>query len=362
MIQRPASGDAYLTKLADTVNAMSQHLQPTPVGWAINGTSIAVKLFASSSAPVVRVHVQSSATGEGGAIYDPVNFTEQQTIDCREGLLQDAVIAGVNPKEVYTIFLIPIQYDLSGTEVVYDGGGGRPDRMAVVQFPALGGDADTLQGEAGAYYLNRTNHTGVEPVGAIPNLPASIVTSGTFDDARIPNLNASKITAGELPVVRGGSGLGTLASGQIPYGAGTSPFGSSANLSYDGTRLRSLTQPYFAAENNTNSGTRTAVAQMPFPTAVLNVGSHYDAPNWRFTAPVAGRYFFAFNARWSSGVVQMRFRVNSAQVANYYHLDSAGTINGFIVRDLAANDIVDVVIISGVVHDGWGQFYGGLLV
>jgi hypothetical protein len=51
-------------------------------------------------------------------------------------------------------------------------------------------------------------------------------------------INASAVTAGTLPVARGGTGIVNLTANYIPYGAGTSPFGSSASLQFDGTTLR----------------------------------------------------------------------------------------------------------------------------
>ena len=53
-------------------------------------------------------------------------------------------------------------------------------------------------------------------------------------------LNAVSMTlgwTGQLAVGRGGTGLSTLATGRIPYGAGASAFNSSANLVYDGSNF-----------------------------------------------------------------------------------------------------------------------------
>jgi len=46
------------------------------------------------------------------------------------------------------------------------------------------------------------------------------------------------LTSGTLPVARGGTGVATLTAGQIPFGAGTSAFGSSSNLFWDSANSR----------------------------------------------------------------------------------------------------------------------------
>lgn len=50
--------------------------------------------------------------------------------------------------------------------------------------------------------------------------------------------SSSALTAGTLPVAAGGTGLTALTTGQVPFGAGTSAFGSSANLFWDGSNNR----------------------------------------------------------------------------------------------------------------------------
>jgi hypothetical protein len=63
------------------------------------------------------------------------------------------------------------------------------------------------------------------------------------------------------PVASGGTGLATLTANYIPYGNGTSPYQSTANLSYNGTVLRvgaaallaGTTNPVIAGTGNANS-------------------------------------------------------------------------------------------------------------
>ena len=50
-------------------------------------------------------------------------------------------------------------------------------------------------------------------------------------------------------------------------------------------------QPSFSAHTTSTSNADTDIV---FGAAVTNIGSHYSTGNGRFTAPVAGNYFFSF--------------------------------------------------------------------
>lgn len=80
------------------------------------------------------------------------------------------------------------------------------------------------------------------PLGGTEVLP--IVQSGTTKKVSIADvtagraMSASSLTlSSPLGVASGGTGLTSLTAGRIPYGDGTSAFGNSANLFFDGTNL-----------------------------------------------------------------------------------------------------------------------------
>jgi hypothetical protein len=104
------------------------------------------------------------------------------------------------------------------------------------------------------------------PLAGTETLP--IVQSGATKQVSVANLTAGRavsaaslsLTTTPLPVSSGGTGLTTLTTGYIPFGAGASAFGNTANLFWDNTNAR------------LGSGTAT-------PAAKLHASQTYVAPS-----------------------------------------------------------------------------------
>jgi len=95
------------------------------------------------------------------------------------------------------------------------------------------------------------------PLAGTEVLP--IVQSATTDQVSVANLTAGRavsaasltLTTTPLAVGSGGTGLSSLTAGYIPYGNGTSAFGSSSNLFWDSANSRlgiGTSSPAFATE------------------------------------------------------------------------------------------------------------------
>jgi len=116
-----------------------------------------------------------------------------------------------------------------------------------------------------------------------------------------------------------------------------------------------VTKPYqpafFAYKSVTFSGTSQTPFQ--FTDVDLNIGSHYSNSTYRFTAPIAGRYYFssalAVYLNGSARQVSMGIRKNgSLYCMSDCHItvtqsnNTHGVANLSIIMELAANDYVDV--------------------
>jgi len=125
-------------------------------------------------------------------------------------------------------------------------------------------------------------------------------------------------------------------------------------------------QPYFYA-GSTYSGTLISSALMPFDTAAVNRGNHYNTSTYLFTAPISGQYLFTVNALNypNSTTGQLYFSVNNggftALVRNN-SIVSQQSIAGSAILNLAANDTVGVIgQLYFYASGGHGHFSGILL-
>jgi len=128
-------------------------------------------------------------------------------------------------------------------------------------------------------------------------------------------------------------------------------------------------QPLFVAQK---SGAITGTGFVTFDTVIENVGSHYDSSNGRFTAPVAGYYWFCckINAYKRIDFYFKRNGSNSGaanrEIGQFNTSNQDGWYSHNLIRifELAANDYVqvDVTVIHQNSDPGeWITFQGYLL-
>lgn len=141
MIGQPPRGftdalTSWLARLAGIVREGVSQREAHIVGSRLSGTTWTVRFVAALSTPYVQVHVQSTATGEGGiAAYDDTNYTSSTEVDCRASRLQTVTVT-VTASEDYVVFMVPKQVSGDGTKILYNGEGGRPDSMTFAMVSA----------------------------------------------------------------------------------------------------------------------------------------------------------------------------------------------------------------------------------
>ena len=113
-------------------------------------------------------------------------------------------------------------------------------------------------------------------------------------------------------------------------------------------RILTPARPAFAARTNATTGSTSTVK---FGTEIFDHGGNYDTTNYRFTAPIAGLYFFEVHVLTErstdtyevsidlekNGTIFERLYAHKGNTGNY-HLE----VRGSTLIELAVNDYVDV--------------------
>ena len=170
----------------------------------------------------------------------------------------------------------------------------------------------TIEGSRPTLYLN-----GSGSLATIRMWPSGTDgSSTTLDDFHINAIATSGSTPGSLTFAAQGGAIG-------------------AGLSINSNNIVTTPdQPVFAAYSPAKTSQNNYVV---FGNTYTNVGGHYNTSNGRFTAPVAGTYFFNYNILmgdpYTGSYVRVLFRVNGA---------STGQTLGDTLSDASATDYTSV--------------------
>jgi hypothetical protein len=236
------------------------------------------------------------------------------------------------------------------------------------------------QASASSTYLTQSSASTTYAPKASPTFTGTVILpSGTVDSSMIANDTISDIniksTAGISWTKLGISS--TVSSTEIGYIDGASAnvqtqINSKAPLAspvFTGT-VTKPSQPYF----HVRSTQATAVGgDVLWSVIDNNIGSYYTAANGRFTAPVAGTYFFSAHGLWNNadaGDMRIALYKNAAGInGNRFILTkTASNWMTFYLNDiiyLAAGDYVTVRYLQGTntlhVDADYNGFRGWLL-
>lgn len=154
---------------------------------------------------------------------------------------------------------------LSKTYIIINKTGGTQSIKLVGAGPTTG--VTVAAGETSQVAWNGSDFIKVSGTATVASFSA-----GTTGFTPSTATTGAVTLSGTLGVTNGGTGVATLTAGYIPYGQGTSPVLSSANLSYDGATLRIGNQALLGGTTNPIVGT-TGSANNYIQTYIYNASN-----------------------------------------------------------------------------------------
>ena len=149
--------------------------------------------------------------------------------------------------------------------------------------------------------------------------------------------------------------------------------GGTSAMTIDSTgRILTPARPAFRARIAGSTGTTGTQGDLVFETEDFDIGGNYDTSNGRFTAPVAGVYWFAYSsmtATNSSGGIltsgeafHVDFHKNGSQVAGARHYEyvaanNLDTVHLVDLMNLSASDYVQVNVGSEFAYSQTNSAY-----
>ena len=131
-------------------------------------------------------------------------------------------------------------------------------------------------------------------------------------------------------------------------------------------------KPYFLSQAALSDTTYSSGTVVPYQNIIYNVGGAYNTTTSRFTAPVAGLYYFNFSVWHTSGTTRVGIRKNGSYItagtqAQQIHARMGSTAadqdsNLSIILNLNPNDYVDICIIDGTATMFYANHFMGYLV
>ena len=109
-----------------------------------------------------------------------------------------------------------------------------------------------------------------------------------------------------------------------------------------------------------------STSPVPFSNSVFDVGSNFNTSTYRFTAPIAGKYFFTLNMYLrapNNADAYPLFRLNGAavQYSYFFNSNTGGSVDVTTcmarIFNLSVGDYIDVTFTGG----SGGQYYAGNL-